>query len=117
MGEPPPTEMPKRKLETPQSPAERMRKLLEEDKILVAPACYDALSAKLVARAGFELTFMTGFGVAAVHGYPDTQLLSYGEMLQSATDIGVALNGLPCIGDGDTGCECVLTPHCSPAAV
>ena len=27
--------------------------------------------------AGYELTFMTGFGVSAAHGYPDCQLVSY----------------------------------------
>jgi len=93
----------KRAREQIESPAERMRSLMQEDRILITPAVYDALSAKCVVRAGFELTFMTGFGVSAVRGYPDTQLVSYGEMLASATDIAVALEGLPCIGDGDTG--------------
>ena len=41
-----------------------MRTLMQEDRILITPAVYDALSAKCVARAGFELTFMTGFGVS-----------------------------------------------------
>ena len=37
---------------------------------LLLPCCYDGLTARLVARAGFEATFMTGFGVSAAAGYP-----------------------------------------------
>jgi 2-methylisocitrate lyase-like PEP mutase family enzyme len=46
---------------------------------------------------------MTGFGVSAVHGVPDTQLLSVGEMEAAARTICASLQRLPCIGDGDTG--------------
>jgi len=67
------------------------------------PCCYDALTAKLVEREGFQLTFMTGFGVSAVHGFADCQLVSYHEMLESAFRICGSLEGICCIGDGDTG--------------
>ena len=84
---------------------------------LLLPCCYDGLTARLIARAGFAATFMTGFGVSAVHGVPDTQLLSYGEMHHHATIIAEALASvavennisnsntlpIPCIADGDTG--------------
>jgi 2-methylisocitrate lyase-like PEP mutase family enzyme len=63
--------------------------------------CYPC-SAK-IEQAGFPLTFMTGFGVSAVQGFPDTQLISYGEMLDKARTIVAALHDIPCIGDGDTG--------------
>lgn len=46
---------------------------------------------------------MTGFGVAAAHGYPDTQLLSFGEMARSARTVCASLQSIPCIADGDTG--------------
>lgn len=73
------------------------------EQIVLMPACYDGLTAKLVERAGFSATFMTGFGVAAAHGLPDTQLLSFGEMERSARTICSSLRAIPCIGDGDTG--------------
>ena len=44
------------------------------------PCCFDALSAKLVASAGFPVTFVSGFSAAAAKGLPDTGLLSYAEM-------------------------------------
>lgn len=85
------------------SPAARLRALLERPGIRVMPCCFDALSARLIERAGFELTFMSGFAVSAARaGLPDTGLLSYGEIV----DVGQAITGaisLPVIGDGDTG--------------
>jgi 2-methylisocitrate lyase-like PEP mutase family enzyme len=70
--------------------------------LLSFPCCYDALSARLIERAGFPLTFMSGFGVAAVRGLPDTGLLSYGEMIEQGRDICASVS-IPIIGDGDTG--------------
>lgn len=70
------------------SPAAKLRSLLAERRgIIVMPCCYDGLTARMVERAGFELTFMTGFGVSAVHGFADCQLISYQEMLDSAVQI------------------------------
>lgn len=55
------------------SPAKKLRDLLSKPEILVMPCCYDGLTARLVEDAGFTSTFMTGFGVSAAHGMPDTQ--------------------------------------------
>jgi 2-methylisocitrate lyase-like PEP mutase family enzyme len=83
--------------------ADKLRRLLERKEILSFPCCYDALSARLIERAGFPLSFMSGFGVSAVRlGLPDTGLISYGEMLQQGKDICAAVS-IPVIGDGDTG--------------
>jgi len=67
------------------------------------PCCFDAHSARLIERAGFELTFMSGFAVAATRtGLPDTGLISYGEMVATGRDICAAI-AIPVIGDADTG--------------
>jgi len=67
------------------------------------PCCFDPLSARLVERAGFPLTFMSGFAVAASRlGLPDNGLISYGEMLDAGRDICSAVS-IPVIGDADTG--------------
>ena len=66
-------------------PAAKLRRLLAEgENIIVMPCCYDGLTARLIERAGFQLTFMTGFGVSASHGFADCQLVSYQEMLETA---------------------------------
>jgi 2-methylisocitrate lyase-like PEP mutase family enzyme len=67
------------------------------------PGCHDAMSARLVEEAGFELGFMSGFAVSASRlGMPDTGLISYGELLDQARNICRAVS-IPLIGDGDTG--------------
>lgn len=43
-----------------ESRAANLRRLLEQPGIRQAPACYDALSASLVEKAGFDITFMSG---------------------------------------------------------
>ena len=72
------------------TPAARLRALLERPGIRVTPSCFDAHSAKLIERAGFELSFMSGFAVSAARiGEPDTGLISYAEMLDQAAAKGV----------------------------
>lgn len=85
------------------SPAKKLRKLLESPGIHQGPACFDALSAKLVERAGFDFCFTTGFGISAARlGLPDAGLISYGEMVAQGQEITQAVS-IPVIGDGDNG--------------
>lgn len=83
--------------------ADKLCAMLESPGILSFPCCYDALSARLIERAGFVLSFMSGFAVSAVRlGLPDTGLISYGEMLDQGRNICACVS-MPIIGDGDTG--------------
>jgi len=86
------------------TPAQRLRDLLSEPTIEIMPGCYDALSAKLVADAGYRVTFMSGFAVSAARlGLPDTGLISFTEMLDSLRSCCAGAGKVPVIGDGDTG--------------
>jgi 2-methylisocitrate lyase-like PEP mutase family enzyme len=77
--------------------------LLARPGLITMPCCFDALSARLIADRGFELTFMSGFAVSAARlGAPDTGLISYAEMLDQGRNICAAAS-IPVIGDGDTG--------------
>jgi 2-methylisocitrate lyase-like PEP mutase family enzyme len=83
--------------------ADKLRILLETPGLIRMPACYDALSAKLIEAAGFAVTFMSGFAVAATRlGMPDTGLISYGELVGQGRGICSAVS-IPVVGDGDTG--------------
>ena len=85
------------------SAASALRAVLARPGLHVMPCCFDAHSARLIERAGFALTFMSGFAVSAARiGQPDTGLISYGEMLDQGRNICSAV-GIPVIGDGDTG--------------
>ena len=80
-----------------------LKELLAQNTCHVMPCCFDALSARLIEQAGFPLTFMSGFSVAAARaGLPDTGLLTVSEMLDQGRSICDAIH-LPVIGDGDTG--------------
>ncbi len=82
---------------------QKLRQLLSEPEALVLPGCYDAMSARLIERAGYKGTFMGGFAVSAARiGAPDTGLISYSEMLDQGRNICAAVD-FPVIGDGDTG--------------
>lgn len=83
--------------------ASRLRALFGQNDLLVAPCCYDALSARLIEQAGFEMTFMSGFSASASRiGQPDLGLMSYGEVVDQTRNIAEATS-LPFVADGDTG--------------
>ena len=85
------------------TPAARLRSLLQRPGILTMPGCHDAMSARLIEEAGFELGFMSGFAVSASRlGMPDTGLISYGELAEQGQYICGSAS-IPFIGDGDTG--------------
>lgn len=88
------------------SPRE-LRRLLDQagstGQPLVVPGCYDALGARLIEQAGFDATYMTGFGTtASLLGRPDIGLLAMTEMLDHARRI-VDATSLPVVADADTG--------------
>jgi carboxyvinyl-carboxyphosphonate phosphorylmutase len=90
-------------LSGPTSPRARLRELLAGPGPLVAPGAYDALSARLVEQAGFDVVYMTGFGTtASLIGRPDVGLLSGTEMVDNARRIAAAVD-VPVIADADTG--------------
>lgn len=84
------------------TPTAKLRALLKQDKIVVAPGAYDGLTGKLIAQAGFDVAYMTGAGTSVAMGYPDFGLLTMTEMAENAGRIARA-SGLPVIADADTG--------------
>jgi len=90
-------------LSRPAAARPRLRELLTRPEPLVAPGAYDALSARLVEQAGFDVVYMTGFGTtAALTGRPDVGLLTGTEMIDNARRIAAAVD-VPVIADADTG--------------
>jgi methylisocitrate lyase len=80
-----------------------LRRLLKEEEILLAPGCFNALSARLIEQAGFKAIYVSGAAVAGNFlGYPDIGLTTMNEMLENARNI-VRVTSLPVICDADTG--------------
>ena len=81
----------------------RIHRILEKEGAMVLPGVYDALGAKLVERAGFPLTFISGYSVAATQlGLPDFGYLTQTEMVATAKRVCHAVN-IPILIDADTG--------------
>lgn len=85
------------------SKAQMIRQALAKHGQLIMPGVYDALSAKIAARAGFEVTFITGYSLSAtLLGEPDFGLLTQTEVVSAAQRICSVID-TPVIVDADTG--------------
>ena len=80
----------------------KLRRLIEGDEVIVAPGCYDGLSARLVESAGFPAVYVSGGAMARSTGIPDMGLLSPSEIAARLAQIVDAI-GIPAIADMDTG--------------
>src|SRR5260370_7117716 len=80
------------------------KELLGRGEPLLLPCAHDALSARLIERAGFAAYSVGGYAlVGARHALPDIGLVGFGEMSAGIRDIMAASN-LP------------LLVHCAPAS-
>jgi 2-methylisocitrate lyase-like PEP mutase family enzyme len=80
-----------------------LKELMQKEGMVVAPGCYDGLTAKLIRNAGFSCVYMSGGSTSAGFGYPDFGLLTMSEMVENAGRIADAVDPLPVISDADTG--------------
>ncbi|MBV8809362.1 MAG: isocitrate lyase/PEP mutase family protein [Acidobacteriaceae bacterium] len=77
--------------------------LLERDSPLQLPAAHDALTAKLIERAGFSAYQIGGFALTgARHCIPDIDLMRFAEQAAGVRDI-VSACSLPVLVDADDG--------------
>lgn len=83
--------------------AKLIRDALAQHGQLIMPGVYDALSAKIAARAGFEAVFITGYSLSAtLLGEPDFGVLTQTEVVGAAQRICSVVD-TPVIVDADTG--------------
>src|SRR3970040_2029988 len=79
-----------------------LKRLLRREELLVAPGCFDGLSARLVEEAGFEAAYVSGGAVARSMGIPDIGLVTMSETIERAVQVVSAVK-IPVIADADTG--------------
>jgi len=80
-----------------------LKSLLAVEKPLLAPGCYDALTALLVEQAGFKAAYVSGASIAYTKlGRPDIGLVTLSEVADSVARMADRV-ALPLIVDGDTG--------------
>ena len=79
------------------------KELLARGQPLLLPCAHDALSARLIERAGFAAYSVGGYAlVVARHALPDIGLVGFGEMSAGIRDI-MAASSLPVLVDCDDG--------------
>jgi 2-methylisocitrate lyase-like PEP mutase family enzyme len=79
------------------------KELLSRGEALLLPCAHDALSARLIERAGFAAYSIGGYAlVGARHALPDIGLVGFGEMSAGIRDI-MAASSLPVLVDCDDG--------------
>ncbi|WP_108661374.1 isocitrate lyase/PEP mutase family protein [Acuticoccus kandeliae] len=87
--------------------AKRLRGQLEQG-MVVAPGCYDCITARLVEATGFGAAYVTGSGISmSALGAPDVGLMSFSEVLDRVKRIADVV-AIPVIADIDTGYGGVL---------
>jgi len=80
-----------------------IRELTRSEKPLVLPGAHDALSARLIERAGFSAYVIGGYAlVGSRYALPDIGLVAFGEMSNGMRDIMQA-SSLPVMVDCDDG--------------
>jgi 2-methylisocitrate lyase-like PEP mutase family enzyme len=86
-------------------PAEALRSALaRKDGAVLAPGCYDALTALLIERQGFEAAYLSGASIAYSRlGRPDIGLVSASEVAETISLIRDRCPSLPLVVDADTG--------------
>lgn len=80
-----------------------LRERLAEDRILVAPGVYDALTALIAVQSGAEAVYLSGASIAYTRfGRPDIGLVTMTEVSEVISAIRDRLD-VPLIVDADTG--------------
>jgi len=74
-----------------------------ERRAVAVPGCHDALSAKVIEKAGFEAIQISGYGLAGSYlGKPDVGLVRMKDVLDLSWNIAQAVK-IPVMADIDTG--------------
>ena len=83
--------------------ASNLKKYLKDKKSYKAPSCHDPLSAKIIEKHGFRVSFIGGFALSSASlGYPDASIITEKELVD-ATKVICSQTKNPIIVDGDTG--------------
>jgi methylisocitrate lyase len=99
-------------MKTDSSQARKLRELMATGRTVWMAGAYDALSARLIAQAGFEAVCTTGYGISASHlGQPDVELYSMTENLAVCAAMVEAIPGVPLVSDCDTGYGGIANVH------
>lgn len=83
--------------------APRLRELLAQDRVIMTPGVYDALSALIVERCGFPIAFLSGAALSFTRfGLPDLGFTTLTQLVDAVEQICARIR-IPLLVDADTG--------------
>lgn len=81
----------------------KLRHMLNEKGLIVAPGAYDALSARIIEKEGFKAVYVGGAAMeASMLGKPDAGFLTMTESVGRASSVAAAVS-VPVIADAEDG--------------
>src|SRR5258706_6972164 len=81
---------------------DRLRRLCEGNGTVLVGGAYDGMTGRLVAKAGFEAIWGSGFSISASKGIPDRNILQAYELVEKAAELVRSVD-VPVIIDCDEG--------------
>ena len=85
-----------------ENPGEKLRELIKEHDIIVAPGVFSPVVALLVEKMGFETVYLSGAALTGLLAMPDLGIITLSELAQATKYIARVIN-VPLIVDADTG--------------
>ncbi|MCH8110954.1 MAG: isocitrate lyase/phosphoenolpyruvate mutase family protein, partial [Proteobacteria bacterium] len=81
----------------------QLKALFERRSAVIVPGAPNALTARMIADAGFEAVYVTGAGVTNAYlGVPDLGLITLSELADNVSAMRDVV-GVPIVADADTG--------------
>ena len=81
----------------------KLKKFLNDKNSYKVPSCHDPLTAKLIEKKGFKVSFIGGFALSSASlGYPDASIITQKELVDATRSICNQTKN-PIIVDADTG--------------
>jgi 2-methylisocitrate lyase-like PEP mutase family enzyme len=81
----------------------RLRQLIREPGMLIAPGAHDVMTARIIEAEGFQAVYLGGFATSAsLLGIPDHSLITMTELLAHARNVAAAVH-IPILADVDDG--------------
>ena len=90
------------RVKSPEHPAQRLRELMRQRDIIVAPGVFDPISALIAESVGFEAIYLSGAALTGSLAMPDLGIITFSEVFDAARRI-LEVVDLPMIVDTDTG--------------
>lgn len=85
-----------------EDPGAKLRELIENRDVIVAPGVFGPVFALLAESMGFEAAYLSGAALTGFYAIPDIGLITLSE-LAAMTRYTVRVSGIPLIVDADTG--------------